>query len=71
MRHALSKDCDPPLGCFECKYEDCIYNGHASDEEKDFNNRFIPHLKKGGTENADDMPLQGLCGQDSQMPRKV
>lgn len=64
MRHALSKDCDPPRGCFECKYEDCIYNGQASGEEKDFNNRFIPdHRKspeKGGTEIAENVPVQGV-----------
>lgn len=71
MRHALSKDCDPPLGCFECKYDDCIYNGQASGEEKDFNSRLVPDHRKGGADNAENMSLQGVCGQDSCVSRNM
>ena len=45
-------ECNPPEGCFECAYPECINRGRASPEEAAFDRWWVKSLRRTNAELA-------------------
>jgi hypothetical protein len=44
--------CNPPEGCFECVYPECINRGRASPEEAAFDTWWVASLRRANAKTA-------------------